>query len=57
MTSGKDFIEPCETCKQVFAYNKDLNYNMCDECLTSISEKELIDLPDRYQCEICKLKF
>ena len=57
VTNGKDFIEPCETCKQVFAYNKDLNYNMCDECLTSISEKELIDLPDRYQCEICKLKF
>ena len=30
---------------------------MCDECLISIAEKEMIDLPNRYQCEICRLKF
>ena len=53
----QNFNEPCESCKQVFAYNKDLNYKMCDECLISIAEKEMIDLPNRYQCEICRLKF
>ena len=57
LTDDLDFNGPCESCKQGFAYNKDLNYNMCDECLINIAKKEMIDLPNRYQCEICRLKF
>ena len=30
---------------------------MCDQCLTSIAEKESIELPDKFQCNLCKLKF
>ena len=27
---------------------------MCDECVITIAAKEKLDLPNKYQCEICK---
>ena len=30
----------CDNCKQVFEFNKDVRYSMCDKCIVNIANKE-----------------
>ena len=57
-TSGEvEEVEPCESCKKVFAFHKELKDNMCDKCIVIIAQEEHIVLPNKSQCEECTSKF
>ena len=50
-------IVPCENCTKSFAFHKEVKENMCDECIICIAQREQIDLPNKYQCTVCKNVF
>ena len=55
-STNDDQDVPCENCRNMFAFHKDIRDNMCDVCIISIAKKEEISLPFKYQCEVCHKK-
>ena len=56
-TKLNDNIHPCDNCKNWFNIHKTINDYMCDQCLTSLAKKGNIELPDKFQCNLCKSNF
>ena len=48
---------PCERCSNCFEFQKEIIENMCDICKVKIAEKERIELPNNFLCNVCNRTF
>ena len=49
-------IPPCANCTKWFTNHQSIHDYMCDQCMTSIADKENIELKDKFKCNLCELK-